>query len=531
MTHESNPPEASEASDRLLAVLNAVDEAIFFSDRNNVVRLASPRAIEMFQLEEGGGLGTLVVDVRRRLALQMEDPEDFMETFQELRSAPDMEIKTELEQIVPVRRRLRLSSSPARDRSGQLIGRIDVYTDVTESVRREAEVQRLLEQARNTAESYQRSLLPDSVPPLPRVNMVAHYIPAAGRRAVCGDFYDFVPLADGKIALVLGDVCGTGPQAVTDAALCRYTLRSICEVESDPARLLEHMNSLIGAQMSDDRFVRLLLAVMEPEGSMLRYASAGHVPPICYRARRRDVEWLGEGGIALAVERSVHYKLGSLELEPGDMLFFYTDGVTEAPRHGRPFAQARLTDLVRQYGVGTPGEIVQACRRAVDSWVSEELRDDLAMIALQVVRDDAIGEPARELVLPNEPARTREIRSFVAAFLADVRCPVETSGDILLSVGEAAANATLHGRTAARRSEIRVRCERWGPDVLVTVADEGAGFEPAQVTAELPDHLAAGGRGLFLMRELMDEVEIRSDAEGTTVELKRRAFPHPERDT
>lgn len=531
MAHENELPEATEASDRLLAVLSAVEEAIFFSDRNNVLRLVNRRAADLFQLEPRAGIGTLVVDVRRRLALQMEDPEGFMEIFQELRGTPEMEIKTEIEQIVPARRRLRLSSSPARDRSGEIIGRIDVYTDVTESLRREAEIQRLLEQARNTAESYQRSLLPDSVPPLPRVNMVAHYIPAAGRRAVCGDFYDFVPLADGKIALVLGDVCGTGPQAVNDAALCRYTLRSICEVESDPARLLEHMNSLIAAQMSSDRFVRILLAVLEPERGLLRYASAGHVPPICYRARRGEVEWLGEGGIALAVERGVRYKLGSIELEPGDMLFFYTDGLTEAPRHGRPFGQGRLTDLVLQYGVGTPGEIVQACRRAVDAWVSEELRDDLAMIGLQVVPDAAMGEPVRELVLPNEPARTREVRSFVAAFLADLRCPVDMSADILLSVGEAAANATIHGRRRDARSEIRVRCERAGPSVVVTVADEGLGFEPAGVTAALPDHLAPGGRGLFLMRELMDDVDIRSTGDGTTVQLRRHAFGDSQRDT
>ncbi|MDQ3940151.1 MAG: ATP-binding protein, partial [Actinomycetota bacterium] len=200
-----------------------------------------------------------------------------------------------------------------------------------------------------------------------------------------------------------------------------------------------------------------------------------------------------------------------------------------------PYGQGKFGDLVEQYGVGTPGELVQALRRSVEAWVSldpdepapegtlGELRDDIAIVVCQVAPDRTLGEPARELVLPNEPAKVSEARAFVSGFLSDLRAPVEASSEILLAVGEAAANANRHGRKLDTRSEMRIYCSLEGPSVAITVADDGDGFDPADVAGlELRDRFASGGRGLFLMRQLMDEVEIDSGEEGTTVTMYRR---------
>jgi anti-sigma regulatory factor (Ser/Thr protein kinase) len=282
------------------------------------------------------------------------------------------------------------------------------------------------------------------------------------------------------------------------------------------------MNAHIRRQSDPDRFVRLLVGVLDPERAVLEYANAGHVPPVVYRASTSSVEWLGEGGIPLGIEDDARYKSGRVELYPGDMAVFYTDGVTEAPRNGKPFGQGRLTDLISEYGVGTPGELVQAIRRGVESWAGNELRDDIALLIFQITPDRQLAEPVREIVLPNEPSRISEIRRFVGAFLADLRAPVETSSEILLAVGEAAGNAYRHGRGNGGRSEIRVRCEYDRPDFSVQVADDGPGFDPDEVARRgAPDPLAQGGRGLFLMRELMDGVDLETSGSGTTVTLNR----------
>jgi serine phosphatase RsbU (regulator of sigma subunit)/anti-sigma regulatory factor (Ser/Thr protein kinase) len=511
---------------RLLAVLDAVDEAIVFRDRQGMARVVNQRAGQLFDVDPDSFIGLPAVGLLRTIARQTEDPEGYMEAFQQLRDDPEKELRLEIDQILPVRRQLRLFSGPTLDDDGDLVGRIDVYTDITEGVRRAAEVQELYEEARKTAESYQRALLPESIPSLPRLSLVAHYIAAAGRRAVCGDFYDFIPFPDGRFGVVLGDVCGIGPRAANDAALSRYTMRSLAARETDPGRLMVAMNDQVRLQCDTERFVRLMFGVLDPERAHFEYANAGHVPPIVYRQQSGDIEWLEEGGLALGIEEGVDFKVGHIELEPGDMLILYTDGLTEAPRHGRPFGRGKFGDIVQEYGVGTPGELVQALRRSVDAWTSEGgLRDDLAIVVGQVVPDRALGEPTRELVLPNQPVRVAEVRAFVADFLADIRAPVETSAEILLAVGEAAANAYRHGRKEEGRNEIRVYCALEGPLVSVTVADDGPGFDPAAAeVASLPDRFSAGGRGLFLMRKLMDDVEIDISGSGTKVTMRRQVL-------
>lgn len=509
------------------AVLDAVDQAVVFSDAEGTIKVLNRAAGDLFGLEREAYIGAPKVALLRSVALTTDDPEGFMEAFQKLRDDPRIELHLEIDQILPKRRKLDLRSAAAYAPTGALIGRIDTYTDVTEHTQRAAEVERLYDQARRTAESFQRSLLPDSIPILPRVSLVAHYVAAAGRRAVCGDFYDFVPLRDGRVGLVIGDVCGVGPAAASDAALARYTLRSFSNDIGDPAAVLERLNRHLVDELDSERFVRIVFGILDPERASFEYAIAGHVPPVRYRARAGVVDRLGGGDVALGVDPTASYETGRIDLDPGDMLVLYTDGVTEAPRFGRPLGQGRFSDLVREYGVGTPGEFVQAIRRAVQAWISTDLRDDLAIIACQVVPDAALAEAVRELVLPNEPARLRDVRRFVGAFLADLRAPVDAANDILLAVGEAAANASRHGVRPEGTNEMRISCAAVGPTVMVTVADEGPGFDPAPVGGdEPPDNLAPGGRGLFLMRHLMDAVDVDSSSSGTTVTLMRRIGPH-----
>jgi sigma-B regulation protein RsbU (phosphoserine phosphatase) len=343
---------------------------------------------------------------------------------------------------------------------------------------------------------------------------------------VRGDFYDFVPLHEGREAVVLGDVCGIGPLAANDAALARYSLRSLAGEVTDPAELMRRMNAIVYEQSDFERFARLLLAVIEPERAALTYVSAGHVPPVLYRSTSGTVEWLSEGGPALGIEDDVEYKQTQVVLEPGDMLLLYTDGVTEGTRNDRVFGQRKLGDLVERYGVGTPGELVQAVRRAVEAWApAGGLRDDVAMVVCQVVADAAIGELTRELVLPNEAVRIAEVRAFVSSFCADLRAPVVASQELVLAVSEAAANATRYARNDQGSSEIRIRCAREAGDVVVVVADDGPGLDPLRARSrDLPDRFASGGRGLFLMHQFTDSVDVESTRHGTSVRLRRRLF-------
>lgn len=521
-------PAVTESALDLDAIMGALDEAVVYRDADGTIRALNPRLADLFGFSTDPFIGRPHVELLREIARSMDDPEAVMEAYQALIEDPAADFAHEFDQVLPEQRRLRFVSRPAS--TGEpTAGRVDVITDVSEVNRRTGQIERLLDQTRRTAESYQRGLLPQSIPRLPRIGLVAHYVAASGDKGVCGDFYDFVPFPDGRVGLVLGDVCGSGPQAASDGALARYSLRSFATEEPDPGALFERLNRHVAQNLPADRFARSLLCVLDPERATFEYINAGHVPPVIYRAAEGRVEWLPEGGIALGVVEDTQFKPIEMELEPLDVLVMYSDGVTEAPRRGRPFGQGRFGDLVKDWSRGSAGELVQAVRRAVEAWVPEgELRDDLALLVCQVVPDDTLNEPTRELVLPNEPARSRDVRAFVASFLTDIRAPVELSNDVLVAVGEAAANAARHGRREDSRSEVRIRCAITGADVTVTIADDGPGFDPTRDPGdELPDRFASGGRGIYLMRHLVDQASFDSSRGGTIVTLRRRVFEVP----
>jgi serine/threonine-protein kinase RsbW len=129
----------------------------------------------------------------------------------------------------------------------------------------------------------------------------------------------------------------------------------------------------------------------------------------------------------------------------------------------------------------------------------------------------------RSLTAPNEPRSAAATRSFLADRLDQLRVDNQTAFEMLLASGEAVANACLHGRRRDRKGVIEVTCDRRSPAVVVTVSDDGPGFDPHGLDASGPPHpLENGRRGFFMMRELTDEIEIESDRRGTKVTLVRR---------
>ncbi len=141
-----------------------------------------------------------------------------------------------------------------------------------------------------------------------------------------------------------------------------------------------------------------------------------------------------------------------------------------------------------------------------------------------------------EFVAQNEPACVPELRRHVRDFLHTLRVDPSISYDILLATDEAASNAVAHGRAPHGNGLVRLRCSADRGSVVVAISDEGSGFDPSAVEMHrLPNWTAQGGRGLFLVRELMDEVHIDASSEGTVIEMKRhvelpttRGVPIPE---
>lgn len=136
--------------------------------------------------------------------------------------------------------------------------------------------------------------------------------------------------------------------------------------------------------------------------------------------------------------------------------------------------------------------------------------------------EPSFADRGQQTSLPNDPAQAHEMRAFVNTCLEDSEVAPDVVDEVLMAVGEAVANACRHGRVPSSPGMVELRCDRTERVIRIRISDDGPGFDVARVLHEgVPDILSQGGRGFFLMRQLMDKVDVRSDRSGTTVILER----------
>ena len=247
-----------------------------------------------------------------------------------------------------------------------------------------SEVTRTGQRFRRMAETLQESLLPPNLPDVPGVDLAATYRAAAAGTTVGGDFYDVFPLAE-RWGLVIGDVQGKGTEAAALTAIARHTLRT-AGIRNDPATALATLNEvLLRSEEHAGRFCTVLYAELEPTraGARLQLASGGHPPALLRRARTGTVETAGGAGTLMGVVPDADLNVVPVDLEPGDVLVFYTDGVTEARGPGGEFGEAGLAAALAPQAATAAG-YVDAITDAVTEHSGGQFRDDIAMLVLQV---------------------------------------------------------------------------------------------------------------------------------------------------
>jgi serine phosphatase RsbU (regulator of sigma subunit) len=223
---------------------------------------------------------------------------------------------------------------------------------------------------------------------LPRAGFKANGIEAFGMtrpaNTVGGDFYDIVPLPDGRVLLALGDVAGKGSPAALLMALLLAMMRTLIDEGFEGAALVTRLNIQIGRHAPNSRFVTLFVAILNPATGELSYVNAGQNPPLLRRGNG-TYERLRAGGMALGMFESASYTAGTTTLEPGDVLVMYSDGITEAEdTFDQPFDEAGVQTVVDGKGWASAKELGWALFAAVETHSGERrLLDDLTVLALR----------------------------------------------------------------------------------------------------------------------------------------------------
>ena len=231
------------------------------------------------------------------------------------------------------------------------------------------------------AREIQQAMLPSGLYAAPGVETVGSSRPA---NTVGGDFYDILPLQDGRIVIAVGDVAGKGSPAALLMALLLAMMRTLVDEALEPAALVTRLNVQVSRHAPGTRFITLFYAVYNPATGELRYVNAGHMPPLLLRSDNR-CERLSDGGIALGMFDHSSYTEGQQQIDPGDLVAIYSDGITEAEDHsGRPFDEAGLENALRAHRNQPLSAIGSAVVKAVEQYTGEtKFADDLTILLLR----------------------------------------------------------------------------------------------------------------------------------------------------
>ncbi len=282
---------------------------------------------------------------------------------------------------------------PPRDQLSALGGAFDSMTASVERLLVESKEKTRLEGELKIARDVQKQLFPQKVPEVAGVELYGVCHPA---REVSGDYYDFLKLGADHVGLLLADVSGKG----IFAALLMASIQSAVHAQFydghvpgtlaaaediSPAELMTRLNRQLYASTSDEKYATFFYAVYDRRACRLAYTNCGHPAP--FLLRREKLLRLEDGGTVLGLFPNVRFAQSQVEIEPGDVLLAFTDGMTEPENsYGEEFGEQRLIGTLRQALDGTPEELTEEVYRRITDWTgSAEPQDDMTMVYLRAL--------------------------------------------------------------------------------------------------------------------------------------------------
>jgi sigma-B regulation protein RsbU (phosphoserine phosphatase) len=272
--------------------------------------------------------------------------------------------------------------TPMKDQSGRITHYVSVAKDVTEQRKRQEQEIRL-----RLARDVQQRFYPDKPISLPGIDIAGQAYPAD---STGGDYFDFVPMPQNSLGIAIGDVSGHGFDSSLVMAETRAYLRAFAQTETNVGEVLNRANQALFADLEEGRYVTLSLARLEPSRRSLVYANAGHVPGYLLDSEGNCRQMLGSTGPPLGVFRQMDFPSSQIILlDPGDVLVFLTDGITDAETAGgHLFTAERALAIVKANCSRSAREIVDEVHRAVRAHMEGEPQlDDITCVVCKVVPD------------------------------------------------------------------------------------------------------------------------------------------------
>ena len=396
-------------------------------------------------------------------------------------------------------------------RSATLIGMSFVCTTVAKRTRRLLERQAADSSARqrietelNVATQIQADMLPSIFPAFPERPEFDVYADMTPAKEVGGDFYDFFLVDHDHLALVIGDVSGKGVPAALFMVIAKTLLKNAAQVDLSPKAVLEKVNDQLCENNQAEMFVTVWLGIYEISTGKLTAANAGHEYPVLRRGDGTFTLIHDRHGFVLAGMEGSRYREYELALAPGDTLFVYTDGVTEATDGANTlYGTDRMLEALNSLPSGTPQELLHIVKESIGSFVGSVPQfDDITMLFFQ---RKELDKRKNIQVVPKVENISR-VCEFLERVLRDHDAPQKTVTQVNIAVDEIFSNiARYSGATVAT-----VDCKIIEDRVIIRFMDDGRPYDPT-VQPEPDTTLSAeereiGGLGIFMVKKSMDRV-------------------------
>lgn len=359
------------------------------------------------------------------------------------------------------------------------------------------------------AKTIQFSTLPSIFPPYPDRTDFDIYATMDTAKEVGGDFYDFYLLDEKRLAFLMADVSGKGISAAMFMMKAKTLIKSYADKESDVAEILTRANADLCENNEAEMFVTCWMGILDFNTYIIHFANAGHNPPLVRHQNGSYEYFKTRPGFVLAGMDSIKYRSGQLKLMPGDEIFLYTDGVTEATdAYNQLYGEDRLKKVLNRLVGVSARDICLGVKQDVDAFAGNAPQfDDITMLCLRLT-------PKHIITVDPRTDTVEAVAAFVEKTLAQAEVPAKISMKINIAVDEIYSNIQLYSGAVNAAVECSVEKNR----ILLIFTDDGSPYNP--LDKEDPDiTLSAeereiGGLGIFMVKKIMDDV-IYEYSEGT----------------
>jgi len=356
-----------------------------------------------------------------------------------------------------------------------------------------------------TAKTIQMSALPMVFPPFPGCLQIGLHATMDTAKEVGGDFYDYYFVAHDKLAVLVADVSGKGVPAAMFMMKAKSIIKGCVNSRSDLAGAMTEANAMLSQYNDAEMFVTAWIGVLNVRTGALEYVNAGHNPPYIRRADGTLETLDGVSGLFLAGMDDTRYTHMESRLSKGDMLFLFTDGVTEAnDSTGAMFGEERLESLLRK-SAPIPSKVCEEVRTAVAQFAGGAPRfDDMTILALHY-RGNPVTE---ELTVKAELAGMGPVAEFVERHLVGCEAPDDVRAEVMVAVDEISTNIVSY--SGSPTMTVRYELAESPGVVRITFIDSGKPWNPLKhndpdITLAAEER-AIGGLGILMVKKLMDDV-------------------------